>query len=417
MVEGAPEGSLRARLLLGVAALCAVTLLAPAPPAGANAIRVPAARTAATTVPYAIAPAPYPLDQSWYQNPVATGESADPFGFPFTGAVYYLYSTGDLFPIRTSTDMVHWAAAGTAMLRRPSWVVPQGEWHAWSPNVIHTWATCPAVTLRYVQTHHLAPSSSCYYMYYVGWSRRFSVNCVAVATATNPAGPFVDHGPLGSGRRDAAGRPVGCGDDFGYGNIDPAPFMDSDGRAYLYVSTDFVCSTRAQRPGRRSRRAGCPLGRGRLRPTISAMPLAPDLLHVAGARVGLFAGTSAWQRTPRGHVVEGPWLEKRGSVYHLFYSAGWWKRLYAMGDAILATPLGPVTQDPHNPILAGGGNVDSPGGGSTVTGPHGGEWMLYHARIGGFNAPRELFIDRIVWNPDGTVSISGPTSTPQTPAP
>jgi hypothetical protein len=40
------------------------------------------------------------------------------------------------------------------------------------------------------------------------------------------------------GDGDARGRPIGCGDDAGYGNIDRAPFVDANGRAYLYLSTD-----------------------------------------------------------------------------------------------------------------------------------------------------------------------------------
>ncbi len=79
-----------------------------------------------------------------------------------------------------------------------------------------------------------------------------NVHCAAVATATRPTGPFVHRNVIGC--RDATGR----------GYIDPAPFVDSDGRAYLYISVDEP------------------------RHTISVIPLTADLLHAAGVRRVLF---------------------------------------------------------------------------------------------------------------------------------
>jgi beta-xylosidase len=116
-------------------------------------------------------------------------------------------------------------------------------------------------------------------------------------------------------------------------------------------------------------------------------------------------------------VVEGPWVEKHFGRYYLFYSGGPWTGNYAMGFALLSSPLGPATKNPGNPILAGNGTVFGPGGGSTIRGPRGEEWMLYHARLGGYTQPRQLFIDRVVWHTDGTVTVRGPTTTPQSPAP
>jgi len=70
-----------------------------------------------------------------------------------------------------------------------------------------------------------------------------AVNCIGVALSSKPGGPFVDRGPLqgAAGGTDASGRPPGCGDDAGYSNIDAAPFVDRDGRAYLYFSTGHDC--------------------------------------------------------------------------------------------------------------------------------------------------------------------------------
>jgi beta-xylosidase len=366
----------------------------------------PAPRRGVQHRPVAAAPA---LGASWYQNPVS-GASADPSGLKehSAGADYYLYSTGELFPIQRSTDLVHWTPVGTAFATRPLWVVQSGDWHPWSPNVIQATGLCPLTTILDGLIRSLAGTPSCYFMYYVGLSAEFATNCVAVATATSPQGPFTDQGPLTNGALDSSGRPIGCGDNIGYGNIDPAPFVDTDGRAYLYVSTDAACPAGS---------ASCTSANSTLAPTIAVMPLAPNLLQVSGQRQALFSGTQSWERAPQGMVVEGPWMEQRGGVYHLFYSGGDWAANYGMGDATLSSPLGPATPDPKNPILAGTPQVYGPGGGSTITGPSGGDWMLYHARLTGDHQPRRLFIDPVVWNANGMPTVKGPSSTPQSPVP
>jgi beta-xylosidase len=339
---------------------------------------------------------------SGYQNPVS-GDTPDPAGLNNngSGSDYYLYATGNDFPIQHSSDLVHWTYLGTALTQPPSWVVQSGDWNPWSPSVLQANRPCPATQ-----------SPSCYYMYYVGLSAQFGIHCVAVATSPTPAGPFTDRGPLSNGALDSSGRPIGCGDDTGYGNIDPAPFVDADGSAYLYVSTDYACS-----PGSSS----CTAASSTLQPTISVLPLAPDLLSVpvSGQRKALFSGQpNSWEQAPWAPVVEGPWMEKHNRTYYLFYSGGAWTGNYGIGDATMRSPLGKGLQkDPKNPILYGTATVFSPGGGSTIIGPRGGDWMLYHARLGSYTAPRQLFIDPMVWRRDGSVTVSGPTTTPQSPGP
>jgi beta-xylosidase len=342
----------------------------------------------------------------YYQNPVS-GEAPDPSSFS-SGATYYLYSTGDGFPIERSTDLVHWTPDGTAFAQRPAWVVQSGDWHPWAPDVVHAQVPCPLNTVVPSLLGRLQLGLTCFYMYYVGLSALYDLNCVAVATSVTPDGPFVDQGPLWNGTLDAAGRPIGCADDGGMGNIDPSVFIDGDGQAYLYVSTDFACANGV---------APCTAAGSSLQPTIAVMRLAPDLLSVVGARVPLFAGDQPWQQGPAAKVVEGPSVQRRNGVYTLFYSGGGWAGHYAMGDAQLASPLGPVSQDPANPILSGTGNVLNPGGGTPVIGPHGGDWMLYHASLRGQGGARYLFIDPIGWGADGRPRIFGPTTTPEAPVP
>jgi beta-xylosidase len=239
-------------------------------------------------------------------------------------------------------------------------------------------------------------------MYYVGLNNALATpsNCVGVATADAPAGPFRDHGilTLASGAVDPVRGPIGCGDSAGYSNIDPAPFVvdPASGTVYLYVSTGHDAS-------------------GAWHRTLSVIPLAADLIHAAGDRIALFSATQSWERG----VVEGPWLEKHGSAYYLFYSAGnWTDASYGMGYGISSSAVGPFAKPSANPVLKSTADVIGPGGGSVTIGPHGGDWLVYHGRAydGG---PRTLRIDPVVWDDTvapATATVRGPTTSPQ-PAP
>lgn len=253
----------------------------------------------------------------------------DPFVLDVHGAHrdYLAFTTGDRFPVLESHDLVHWSLRGTAFAARPGWVVPAGDWHPWAPSV--------------------SEAGAGYVMYYVGLSR-YGVNCVGVAVSSAPGGPYTDLGPLAGG----------CG------NIDPSPFVDADGRAYLYVST-----TRPE-------------------PRISVIPLAPDRLHAAGSRHALLSG--------RGAVVEGPAVFRHRGTYYLLYSHGRYRRRYGMAYATASSPTGPFHR--RGTILSQTPRVFSPGGGDVpVSGPHGGTFLVYHGRWGSYAALRTLRVAPLRW--------------------
>jgi beta-xylosidase len=313
-----------------------------------------------------------------YQNPVYAG-LADPMALRELGG-YFAYGTGDRFPVVHSTDLVHWNRLGRAMIRRPAWVPQSGEWNPWAPSVIR---------------RDRARGGTDYVMYYSGLnsSRSPAANCIGVATSSSPDGPFTDAGILTDDAPDV-GPPCGCGDAAGFSNIDPAPFIDpASGTGYLYVSTGHDASGAWQR-------------------TISVIPLAADLVHAAGPRQPLFSMTLPWE----GDVVEGPWMVRHGDGYYLFYSGGrFTDATYAMGYALASSPTGPFTKPTPGPILRGTSEVVGPGGGSVVTGPDGGDWLVYHGRAAP-GTPRTLRIDPLVWNDHAdppTVTVRGPTTSPQ----
>jgi beta-xylosidase len=243
-------------------------------------------------------------------------------------------------------------------------------------------------------------------MYYVGLSAAYNRNCIGVATASAPVGPYTDHGPLTRvGTVPGSGMPIGCGDAEGVGNIDPSPLVDPLGQSYLYVSTDNSCSP-----------AGCVL-----EPTISVIPLAADLLRASAARTALLSGDpGTWEA---GGViaptVEGPAVELHAGIYYLFYSGGSYRGEYGMGYATSTSPTGPFTKAASHRFFASTGSAYSVGGGDRlVTGPHGGLWMVYAARSS-YSEPRTLWLDAFSWKASAAPGwpevpvIAGPTSTPQ----
>jgi beta-xylosidase len=355
-----------------VAASCALVLAAP-PAWGSGVVRIKskAARH--------LSQAP----SGTYQNPV-WGSFPDPSA-AFSGVDYYAYSTGSRFPVIHSTNLVDWETVGHAFDAPPSW----SGGNPWAPSVL-------AVNQPCADRPATSAATSCFYLYYVSLNNALATpsNCIGVATADTPAGPFRDQGILtrSNGATDPVRGPIGCGDSAGWSNIDPAPYVAPNGSVYLYLSTGHDPT-------------------GAWKRTISVIPLAADRIHAAGSRRSLFSATRTWEAG----VVEGPWVIRRNSRYYLFYSGGnFGDASYAMGYATALSPTGTFTKASASPILKSTADVIGPGGGSVTTSPSGADWMLYHGRaIAG--GPRTLRIDPLAWS-GSLVTVSGPTTTPQ-PAP
>jgi arabinan endo-1,5-alpha-L-arabinosidase len=297
---------------------------------------------------------------------------------------YYAFSTGDRFPVMRSSDLVRWTPAGTAMASRPKWTNQvNANWNPWAPSVMQAGG-------RFV-------------MFYVAINTALTpdVNCIGVATSSAPGGPYSDRGMLtGPAGPDRSGRPIGCGDDAGYSNIDPQPFVDATGSAYLLLSTGHRCA------------APAPQGTCGWDRQLSLIPLAADLLRATGPRKVILPGGQSWEAAFGDHVVEAPWLRRRGTTYELFYSGGSYQGAYGVGYATASSVAGPYQKSPFNPILRGTAQVVGPGGGSLVIGPRGGQWLAYHGRAEAFPAPRLLRMDSI-GDSGGRVVIDGPTSSPR----
>ncbi len=224
-------------------------------------------------------------------NPIVqTKFTADPAPMVHDGVVY-LYTSHDEddagpgmgrflmkdWQCYTSTDMVNWTDHGTiASLKTFPWAVQEND--AWAPQAIE----------RDGKFYFYAPVSV------PGWPK----NVIGVAVADNPLGPY----------KDAIGKPL-VGPDGGF--IDPSPFIDDDGQAYLYWGN----------------------------PNLWYVKLNDDMISYSGEIIK-DPGIAKVQGQPDPyHYQEGPWAYKRDGHYYMAYASTCCPE--GMGYAMSDSPEGP----------------------------------------------------------------------------
>ena len=331
-----------ARVLLVAAALLSV-----APPAASGAASGPA--TAET-----------------YTNPVYPRDFPDPHVIRVDDT-YYAYSTNtgtSNVPVIRSADLVSWERVGDAMPALPAWA-RLGFGDTWAPGVMEVGDT--------------------FLLYYVSRHDESGRQCIGVATATSPEGPFGHESE----------EPLVCQVPLG-GSIDPYPYRDADGQLYLYWKNDGNCCAQPVH--------------------LWVQPLAEDGLALSGEPVALIERDQPWEIP----LIENPAMVEVDGDFYLFYSANRWDSLdYAVGYATCDSATGPCRKPEEEPILTFTAEVMGPGGQMLVEGPDGEWWIVYHAWTGadvGYPAGmRSLRIDRVEFD-GGRPVIAGPTSDPQ-PAP
>jgi beta-xylosidase len=240
--------------------------------------------------------------------PVYRDNFPDPF-VVLNGGEFIAYATNDgiNLPMLVSRDLVNWSPVRDQAGRRIDGMPTLAPWvqegRTWAPEVMKVGAR--------------------WLLYYTAHSRQRKVQCLGVAAADNPRGPF----------RDSSKEPLVCQYDQG-GTIDANPFRDTDGKLYLYYKSD-----------------GNAVGKTTY---IWGQRLSDDGLKVVGPAVPLIQDDAKWEW----RLVEAPAMVRSPAGHHLFYSAaffGWDpnERLsrYATGYALCAGPLGPCKDAPENPIL------------------------------------------------------------------
>lgn len=317
----------KGRVAVAVAVAVATVSLCPA------AVAPAAAQTTPTTAPTNLADALLgllsgPTTNATPSAPSFPGDFPDPSVLT-VGTRSYAYATqaGPLnVQVISSTDLVHWTAPANALPSLPAWADPGSTW---APSV--------------------APNGTRYVMWYTVRHRASGRQCLSIAIANDPGGPFVDN----------SAAPAVCQLDHG-GSIDPDIFVDALGVPYLLWKSD---DNAVDRPTH--------LWGARLNGSYTGL---------ASGAVHLLAQDAAWQ----GPAVEGPTMVGWGFTYYLFYGANAWDSAAAgIGYAMCASPLGPCSDaTTTGPWLGTSGAALGPSGPDVFRDASGALRLAYHAWYG-----------------------------------
>jgi beta-xylosidase len=241
--------------------------------------------------------------------PVFRENFPDPFVLQH-GGEFIAYSTNDgpNVPMARSTDLVHWSFVTQPGSANKRDALPKlGAWakagFTWAPEVFQL--------------------GNRYLLYYTASDVKRDAQCIGVAEAGDPLGPFVD----------TRSEPIVCQTELG-GSIDADAFRDADGKLYLYFKND------GNRIGKHT--------------AIWAQQLAPDGLSVVGPARELIRDDQPWEQ----RLVEAPTMVRSPIGYELFFSAaffGWnpdqERSPYGMGYATCSSAVGPCKKSRDNPML------------------------------------------------------------------
>lgn len=304
-------------------------------------------------------------------NPVLPGFHADPeIVYSHQTKKYYIYSTTDgqpgwggwYFTAYSSDDLKHWTYEGV-ILDLKSEQVPWANGNAWAPCI----------------EEKLVKGKYKYYFYYSGNPKNGQGKQIGVAVADSLTGPFVDLGhPI------ITESPVGGGQ-----QIDVDVFTDPvSGKTYLYWGNGYM--------------AGAELNK--------------DMVSIKKKTLTVM--------TPEGGTLqdyayrEAPYVFYRNGLYYFMWSVDdTGSPNYHVAYGTSKSPLGPIEvaaqpvvlkQNPEQQIYGTAHN-------SVLQIPGTDEWMIVYHRINKWylkDAPgvhREVCIDRLQFNDDGTIQPVVPT--------
>ncbi len=274
---------------------------------------------------------------------------ADPASLVHSGRVYLYMSNDDdntnhsyqmhSIVCVSSVDMKNWTDHGEVFR------VPRDA--AWAGN---SWA--PAVIER----------NGAFYLYFGNGAAG-----IGVATSTSPTGPFTD--ALGHALINSA-TPGASGNSQWY--FDPAIFIDDDGQAYLYFGGNKVTNARA-------------------------IKLNSDMISIAGSATPITAPD----------FYEGSWMHKRNGVYYYSYVTQ-----PASHIDYMTSTTSPISGFAYRGVvLPNNGSINNWNNVHGAIFDFGGKsYVAYHNRyisntiqIGPTNSKRNLALDELSYNPDGTI--------------
>ncbi len=267
--------------------------------------------------------------QGYYANPVLHLDYSDP-DVCRVGDDYYLTASSfncmPGLPILHSRDLVHWEQIGYALSDYPA--VGHGE-GVWAPTI----------------------------RFHDGW---FHIFCgdpdrgIFMVRSRQPQGPW--------------SKPVWVVEAKGF--IDPCPFWDEDGRAWLVH--------------------GCAGSRAGLKSVLFLAPLSPDASSLAGPSRIIYDGHLTQP------TIEGPKVYKRDGWYYIFAPAGGvatgWQTVLRSKDL-----SGPYEE--RIVMASVPGTVNGPHQGAWVDTPCGENWFLHFQDKGAYG--RIVHLQPMQWRKDG----------------
>lgn len=247
------------------------------------------------------------------------------------GSTFYAYSTssgaGHIPVADASSAAGPWNVRGDGLPTKPDWAVDcEPDCGLWAPDVSRR-------------------ADGQYLMYFAAPAGATKRRCIGVALSPGPLGPF--H-PLGDG-------PLVCDASEG-GDIDPASFVDTDGKRYLLYKND---------------------GNAVRKPAIVWLQqVQADGVTFVGARKELIRN----DQPDENKVIEAPVLVKRPTQYVLFYSGnGYTGNRYFTGYAVSSSLTGPYTKA-YRPLMTTDTldrAVQGPGGADVL-----GDRIFFHGWVG-----------------------------------
>lgn len=308
-------------------------------------------------------------------NPILPGLHADPeILYADQTGRFYIYSTTDgqpgwggwYFTCYSSADLTNWKDEGTILDVRKDTRWASGN--AWAPCIIEK---------------KQSDGSYKYYFYYSGNAGH--AKAIGVAVADKPTGPFTDFG-----RPIVDKRPAGQKNGQ---QIDVDVFCDpATGQNYLYWGNGYMAGAK----------------------------LNADMTSIDTTSIVLM--------TPRGGTLadyryrEAPYVFERNGIYYFLWSVDdTGSPNYHVAYGTSKSPLGPieVAKEPVILIQDAKAGIYGTAHNSVVKVPGRDEWyIVYHrinkdyiARDKGPGWHREVCIDKLEFNPDGTIRPVKPTLT------
>jgi arabinan endo-1,5-alpha-L-arabinosidase len=292
-----------------------------------------------------------------YENPVFDADFPDPTVLRASDGYFYAYATQTVvngnwinIQVARSADLENWVRLGDALPVKP----------AWANQTQNFWAP------------HVSETDGVYYMYYSADPNSRTGLCLAVATATDPAGPFTDKGSA-----------LKCGG--GFVNIDPMAYDDpATGKRLLYWGSGFE--------------------------PIKVQELAADRLNFAPGSQALNLVFPLNSPDPNMYrdLVEGAWITRRNGYYYMFFSGDdcCTTAHYSIMVARSTSATGPFEIFPENNgvIVKSNEKWLGPGHNSVIRDDKSVDWLVYHAyHPGDRPRGRVMLINRLVYGNDGWV--------------